>query len=60
MNKDEFTTYVSNKMREHPHEMKQIKKLWNIALCKMNDSRSESHEIELAVDEIEQLIKEKE
>lgn len=57
MNKGYFAQYCREKIADHPELETQIKDYYFLALNEIEDGGSESQEIELAMNDIEDLIR---
>jgi hypothetical protein len=57
MNRQQFASFCKEKITNHPDLEVNIIDYYRLALDEISDGGSESHEIELAVNDIEDLIK---
>lgn len=57
MNKGHFAQYCREKIADHPDLETEIKEYYYLALIEIEGGESEQHEIELAMNDIEDLIK---
>lgn len=58
MDKTYLKVYAINKIKEYPQLKEQISDFYYLAIDEINEGGSESHEVQLAINSIDELIKE--
>ena len=59
MNFYQFTNWCKNKIEMHPNLKQEINDFYSLAQTEIADGNSEQHEIDLAINDINDIIKEK-